>query len=473
MQSRFELCRLVDAVRGDAIGLETGSGFERVCIDSREVRPGDLFWALPGEQTDGHRFVGDALARGAAGCVIARSRLDDVKAQQRGSELPLVTVEDTSGALREFARWHRRTVDALVIGITGSVGKTTTRNVVWQVLSEQYRGVQSPRNYNSETGLPLSLLEITEADEFAVVELAACRRGEIGLLASVSEPEIGVITAVSPVHLATFGSVDEIRQTKAELLERLPASGLAILNGDDDEVRSLAGVAGCRTVLVGERDDCDAVVSDVWVHNGRIEFRLDGESFGIPAAGRHHLTTAALSATLAREVDVPVAAIRRGLAAHRPIAGRCEVKSIGRWTVVDDTYNSSPQALLAACRLLRDWQTDGRKVLVTGDMLELGADAALWHARVGATLSEHRIDAVVAVGPGSGELARAARAAGMPHQWTAECEDVATAGVVLDCWLQPGDVVLVKGSRAMQMERIVETLAALASEDRAVVPRAA
>lgn len=449
------ISELVAATQGQAINVgDTAAGFERIETDSRKVRRGDLFWALRGPRHDGHDFIGHARSRGAAVCVAEAGRIPQ--------SVPAVVVADTLTALWDFTAWHRRRLETLLIGVTGSVGKTTTRNMLFAVLAARFRGVQSPGNFNNHWGVPLSLLAVAPDHEFAVIELGASRLGEIDRLARLVQPEVGVLTAIGPAHLDEFGSIDCICRAKAELLAALPESGFAVVNGDDERARQIARQASCRVLLAGSRVNNDVVARGVQIDGECLRFQVDRSKFTVRAAGRHFLTSAVIAVAVAREVGMHDAEIAAGLQTFRPVTGRCQVLAIGPWTVIDDSYNANPASMRAACELLRDWQGGNQRVLISGDMLALGEHAEQYHAEFGADAARIGIDRLAAVGAQAALVARSAKLAGMDAGCLGACRDFDTLAVLLDCWLQPGDVVLIKGSRAMHMEQVVGQLRQLA-----------
>jgi len=436
---------------------------QRVCIDSRTLQPGDVFWALKGEQHDGHDFIPQAFQRGASVCVASSQNPGNFTG-------PTLLVPDTGAALMELARWYRSTLDALVIGLTGSVGKTTTRDLIHVALASEFDGVRSRKNFNNTIGLPLSLLDAEHHHEFIVLEMGAARIGDIAELAAVALPEIGVVTAIGPAHLQTFGSLQGVIQGKGELLESLPSTGFAVLPGDDDIVRQMADRAPCPVIFVGEGDDNHLQATHIRASFEGLQFRVDGVEFSVPVFGRHHLTNALCAIAIAREIGLRLPTVARGLEHFEPIEGRCRLKNIGSWTVVDDTYNASPLSVAAACRMLPDLELPGigRRILVLGDMRELGSTADEEHRRIGELAAQLKIDLVLACGNHADEVARGAEQAGMDPHCIASAPDVETTKAVLDCWLEPGDVILVKGSRVTRMERIVDWLAERAAIEAAI-----
>ncbi len=465
---RVTLRELETATGGRAIACDpTAVSFERVTTDSRTARPGDLFWALPGKARDGHEFVADAVNHGAVACVVQENKTV--------AGVPAVVVPDVLQGLQDFARSHRQRRDALVIGVTGTVGKTTTREMLHAALSPVFAGCRSRKNFNNHIGLPLSVLDIEPSHEFAVLEMAASRRGEIAQLAEIARPEVGVLTSIGVAHLDGFGTVETIAATKAELLESLPASGFAVINGDDARCCAVSARAKCPVITVGEGTNNRLRATAIEADSRSLRFTVDGTTYAISAVGRHHLVAGLAAVAVARELGVKPVDLAEGLSRFVPVAGRCVVKQRRPWTLIDDTYNANPTSAEAACRLLADWNDHdsndhGHRILVLADMLELGVEAANWHASIGACAATLGIDGLVAVGHYAADLLAGARRAGMQSEQLAQCDELDVVAAVLDCWLEPGDVVLVKGSRSMRMERVVEQLVSLSNIQENIAP---
>ncbi len=447
-----QLIDLLAATRAESAGMKDERlVFSRVSVDSRTLQPGDLFWALRGAKHDGHRFVDEARRRGAIACVVERSRETCVNG-------PCVIVEDTARALHDFARWYRKRAEALLIAVTGSVGKTTTREMLYSVLSARHAGRRSQKNFNNEVGLPLSLLELESGDEFGVFEMGAARIGDIRALCDIACPEVGVITRIGLAHLETFGSLENIYQGKSELLEALPASGFAVVCGDDDRIKSLASRAACPVIFVGERQGSQVRATDVVFQPGRLQFQVDGRCYEVAAPARHYLTAALCALAVAREIGMEDAAIAEGFGRFAGQPGRCTVEHTNAFTIIDDTYNANPLSMQAACLTLRDWPGEHNKLLVVGDMLELGGESQQCHRELGAHVAAASLDRLLAFGENAHHVSSGALNAGMRPHTVAECRELDSLLAVLDCWLEPGDVVLVKGSRGMRMERVVNWL---------------
>ncbi len=450
--NRFLLTEVANAIDGVPVALPSPmSACGRIELDSRRIQPGDLFWAVRGETHDGHDFVADAVAAGAVAAVVSRDRAERCPGAK-------IVVADTRTALAALGQWHRDRIAAEVIGVTGSVGKTTTKSLIHTVLSAGLTGTESPGNFNNHFGLPLSLLGIRPNDRYAVMELGASAVGEIRHLASVAKPDIGVVTAVELSHVSGFGSLDHITIAKGELVEALPHDGLAVLAGDNPRVRSMTARTRARVLLVGEGADNDVRPIAVRSIPGRMHLRVDGHDYSLAATGRHLLTSALIAIALGREFGLTAAQIAEGFSRFRPMRGRGEIRRFGTITVIDDTYNANPGSMRAAIHVLRDWAGPGRCILVAGDMLELGPYASGCHRQMGEEAAACGIHGIIAMGSHAVDVVDGARLAGHPAQQSATCQDLDEVMSLLDEWLEPGDVVLVKGSRGMRMERIVQRL---------------
>ena len=451
---RFSLRDLMQVTGGRLRDVDSADvRFDRISIDSRDIRHGDVFWALKGEHHDGHDFASEALERNARLCVISADRANSVA----GASL---IVDETLSALGQFARWHRSRFDALIIGVTGSVGKTTTRELIFAALSGQYHGIRSRKNFNNLIGLPLSLLDLGPSHDFAVMEMGASQVGDIHELCDLAHPEVGVVTAIGPAHLQSFGSMAAIIQTKGELLEQLPSTGFAVLPGDDNVLRQMADRAPCPVIFVGQGDDNQIRATHVEAHAGSLCFRCEGHDFDIPVNGRHTLSNALSAIAIGLEIGISTRVLATGLAKFIPAPGRGGLIQIGPWTVIDDTYNASPLSVAASCRFLKEIMIPGagQRLLVLGDMRELGPAAAFEHERIGNLAAELCFDRLLVCGDFAGDVARGAKRNGMKAHQIAATNDTETLLAILDCWLEPCDLLLVKGSRSTRMERVIDWL---------------
>ncbi len=438
------------------LSASTSMHFNNVVIDSRLVEPGDLFVALHGENRDGHDFIEHAIARGATGVLAERTA---IATSERSLEaVAFFLVRDTLAALQTIARYWRRQHSVEVIGITGSVGKTTTKEAVAAVLATKHSVLKSGGNLNSEIGLPLTLLQLGRQHQKAVLEMAMYALGEIRTLCDIALPKMGVVTNVGPSHLERLGSMERIAQAKAELVECLPPDGTAILNGDDPRVRAMRESTEALVLYYGLNPDSDAWASDLESRGLQgIRFRLHhrGRSAlaDVPLPGRHSVYNALAAAVVAFaqgfDLEEVVEALNRLDSMPRLVVKRGMKGAI----VIDDAYNASPASTLAALDLLSELK--GRKIAVLGDMLELGSFEEEGHRRVGRRAAEV-VDKLIVVGERARTIGGEALRCGLKRVHFVNSNDEA-AGRLQEC-LGPGDYVLVKGSRGMAMEQIVDSI---------------
>jgi UDP-N-acetylmuramoyl-tripeptide--D-alanyl-D-alanine ligase len=426
-----------------------------VVTDSRQVRRGDVFWGLPGTRFDGSHFASEAYARGAEGAIVGQRYV------QPWPGCWSLEVADAQQARVRLASWNRQRHTGRIVAVTGSVGKTTTRQMIRAVLERQYCGMASPRNYNNHVGLPLSMLEMDPRHDFAVLELAASGPGEIGHLAEICQPHVGVITGVADAHLGGFGSLDAVAAAKCELIEHLPTDGWAVLAGDDVRLRRIAGRTPGKVLWYGRSLENDLVATHVESREGRLRFEVDGTHMSVAVWGRHHLTSALAAVAVGRIFGIRDVEISRGLCEFEPPPMRCQITRLADMTIINDTYNASPVAMRAALELLRDFDAPGRRIVICGDMRELGEASGRLHTHLGDQIvTLCGADAVLACGEYAHDVVGGARTAGMPQSRALVAENFDQLRQQCELLLQPGDVVLVKGSRAMAMERLVEALVA-------------
>lgn len=422
-----------------------------IVTDSRQVQAGRVFWALRGAVHNGSVYAEEAFARGASGVVVDRQVRPPVGAWA-------MCVNDTQRALWQWARFKRRQFTGTLIGVTGSVGKTTARQMIHTVLGNRLSGTASPGNLNNHIGLPLSMLQIEPQHDYAVLELGANHRGEIASLARLCCPKVGIITRVADAHLGEFGSRQAIAKAKAELLAALPEDGRAVL-GDDPLLRSVAQRSRAAVVWVGTGADCNLRATDLQVGQGWIEFKVSNQPFRIPVWGLHHVTAALAAVAVGRMLGFDMPHIAEALAQFESLPMRCEVLQVRGATIINDAYNASPTAMRAALELLRDFDALGRRIVVCGDMAELGDESPSLHWQLGQqTYTVCNADLLIACGQFARHVVSGARAAGMPSARAISCPTVDSALPFLGQAIMPGDAVLVKGSRVMAMERIIGAL---------------
>jgi len=443
-----------------------------VVVDSRLASDGSLFVALPGERTDGHLFVGDAFARGAQLALIQRAvdasapvlPVSEALTADAPVSLPLcLLVEDTLVALQRLAAFWRALHDSCrVIGITGSVGKTTTKELIAAVVGAHFQTLKSEGNYNNEIGLPLTMLELHDGVEWVVQEMGMYALGEIAHLASIARPEIGVVTNVGPTHLERLGTIGHIAQAKAELVQALPPHGVAVLNGDDERVRAMEALTPAERILrYGLEPHNDLWADEVQTYgleglSLRMHFRGGAVHMRLPVLGRHSAYGALAASAVGLSVGLEWDEIIEGLRDEQARVRLLVVPGFRGSTILDDTYNASPASTTAALNLLAE--LEGPRVAVLGDMLELGSHEEEGHRLVGRRAAQV-VDLLVGVGELGRVIAGEAREAGMLDSRVRAVRSNDEAIDALHELLPEGATVLVKGSRGMEMEQIVAALA--------------
>lgn len=469
----FTAAEAAGAVGGRLLGGSGGEGIRRVVVDSRAAGPGDLFVAVPGRRVDGHAFVGEALARGAVAALVSRVPSGEAPAGPDPPPAALILVDDTVAALGRLAAWHRARFAVDVVGVTGSVGKTTTKEMTAAALATRLRVLRSPGNLNTEIGLPLALLELRPEHQAAVLEMAMRGPGQIRYLARLARPRVGVLTVIGETHAELLGSVEAVALAKRELIEELPPEGWAVLNADDPRQRPMAAATRARVVWYGLGSEAQVRAEDPVPCGTGVRFRLrapelaEGEAVvTLPMPGRHHVSDALAAAATGLVLGLDLGEIARGLARVTLPEMRSRILALGGLTVIDDTYNASPASVKAALETL-DQVASGRRVAVLGDMLELGTYALAGHREVGQAAA--RVDLLLTVGTHARHIREAAVAAGLAPERALHCADRAEALAILQRLLRPGDTVLVKGSRALRLEAVVSGLAAWAAGARSGV----
>lgn len=418
--------------------------FSGICIDSRQLQSGELFVALPGANVDGHNFIQDALKAGASAALVSRV-LD--------CAIPQLIVEDTATALSQLAISWRRQCEVRVIGVTGSNGKTTVKNLLAGILSQVVPTLATPGNFNNELGLPLTLCQLDQSHRFAVLEMGARKPGDIEVLAAMAAPSVGIVTNAGPAHLETFGDLDGVARVKGEMFSALPNDGIAILNADDDYADEWRLRCGERRVIsfgrhpqADVRSDCTGPECRFVTPKGEVDVTLQ-------LHGSHNVMNALAACAAAIALDVPLHAIANGLAGVAPETGRLQYHtSASGWTIIDDTYNANPASLYAAITTAIQ-ESDEELWLVLGDMGELGESARKMHAEMGEAARQMGVSRFFAVGDLSKHAVNAfgIRAGeyfdDRQHLVERLCHEI-----------HPGVRCLVKGSRSAGMEQVVQSL---------------
>jgi UDP-N-acetylmuramoyl-tripeptide--D-alanyl-D-alanine ligase len=426
-----------------------------VVVDSREVGPGDVFVALPGARADGHDFVANALSRGAAAAMVEH------EGPYPG---PVIVVRDTGEALLRLAAEERVTSQARVVAITGSTGKTSVKDLTASVLSLRYRITASPRSFNTEVGVPLTLLSASADTEVIVCEMGSRGRGHIALLAGIARPSVGVVTNVGPAHLEMFGSVEAVAEAKAELVEALPAEGTAVLNADDPFVREFGERTAARTLLYGTSANSQVRSEGLTLDaEGRASFLLrtptGSERVELAVPGEHMAWNALAASACGVALGLTAAECAAGLKEAHLSPWRMET-SVTRdgIRVINDAYNANPTSMAAALKAARWIAGGGRCIVVLGEMAELGATSEEEHERVGELVARLGVDRLITVGVTARRISVGALREGVEPDRVTPCETLEEALAAVRSHSRPGDLVLVKASRQAGLERLAEAL---------------
>jgi len=454
-----EVTKAVDGVLEGA-GSTVARGYS---IDTRTLSAGDLFFAIRGPRFDGHNFVRQAAEKKASGVVVDNG-FDGVL--ESGPAFGVIKVRSTVDALQALARTVRRRWGRPIVGVTGSAGKTTTKEMTAAVLGKRFTVLRTIGTLNNELGVPLTLLRAERYQDIGVLEMGMSAKGEIRKLASIAEPNEGLITNVNPVHLEFFKSVDEIAEAKAELLEGLSEPRTGYLNNDDSRVRAMArkfngkivtyGVKSVASFKVMQIQDLGLGGSAFTVHHGRRD-----ANFVLPLLGPHNIANALAAISVGVTHEVPWDAIQAAINEVRPEKMRGEVVRFREgFTAIDDSYNSNPRALTEMIRFMGKLQGFSRKIIVAGEMLELGPQAAALHRECGKEAARSGAGIIVGVQGMAREIVEGARAAGIPDSRLKFVPDAVQAGEFLARTIKAGDVILIKGSRGVKLEQALNTLRA-------------
>lgn len=432
-----------------------------ICTDSRKAGPGDVFFALIGENHDAHDYLPQAIAAGCRCAVISREpALGQIKEREDFGETALILVEDTTKALQELAAWYLSQLNIKKIAVTGSTGKTSTRDLIWSVCRQKYKTQKNVGNLNNHIGVPLTILSFEEDIEVGVLEMGMDKPGEIDLLARVAKPDIGVITNIGMAHIENLGSREGIFRAKMELTNYFDESNTLIAFHDEEFLNRKRLTGPYRVVLAGTDRESDYVVSDIDDFGAEgIEFTLEHagkrQRFKLPVPGSHNAFNGALAAACGMELGISMEEAAEGLARAELTDKRLTVRENKGVKIIDDTYNASPDSMKAAVNVLM--KTRGaRRVAVLGDMFELGETSLRQHELVGRYAARQGTDLLIAVGKDAARIARGAREEGMEN--VLAFEEKAECIRQVNEIVKEGDVVLVKGSRGMKMEDIVKEI---------------
>ena len=447
----LQINEVLKAAGGKLISGDPGKPISGISTDTRKIRRGDLFIALQGKNFNGHDFVKEALAKGAVGAIVG---------PKAGVQEPgiFIQVNDTLKAFGDIAHYHRMRFQIPVIGITGSSGKTTAKEMIYKVLSSKFNVLKNEGTENNLIGLPQTLLRLNSTHKIAVLELGTNHFGEIKRLTRVLKPTAGIITNIGPAHLKFFKSQEGVLKEKMQMLNALDKGELAVINADDKFLSRVKRLK-CKTITFGISEKCDFKATKIFQENRALGFTVnDRYDFKINLSGEHNVYNALIAILVGFLYGITFDDIYRELFEFQPIEGRLRLKTIGGIDVIDDTYNSNPQSLSAALNFLSRYETKGRKILVCGDMLELGKGAVKFHAGIGRAASKIGLDYLISVGSFAEVIKEAAILEGMNKNAVFSCS--ANAGVlnILKEVLKDKDVLLLKGSRLMKLNEVVNAL---------------
>ena len=449
------------------IGGELVSGvgtkiFRGVSIDSRTLKKGELFVCIRGDRFDGHDFIKEAQNKKASAIVLS----DKNNMISRRDEVPFVIrVDDTLKALQELARFHREQIPVQVIGITGTNGKSTTKEMTAAITETKFKTIKTKGNLNNHIGLPLSLFHLSKNDKVAVMEMGMSATGEIKRLAEIAQPEIGVLTNITEGHLVHLKTLKKVQAAKGELYDSLSEQGTAIVNADDPLVLELAKSVRAKVVTYGIHNEADIKAENI-NRMGREGFNLSVRLFDknvpihLPFLGECNIYNALAAMATGCSLGIEPDNIKAGLRNTKLLPNRYEITKHEGATIINDSYNANPRSMQEALKTLTNYQCEGRRFFVMGDMLELGDQAELAHMKLGTDITKYPIDYLVAVGELSAHAVKSAIASGMDKKQTATASEHGCAVAFIKKHVLPGDCLLVKGSRGSRMEEVVERLTA-------------
>jgi UDP-N-acetylmuramoyl-tripeptide--D-alanyl-D-alanine ligase len=459
------LAEIVEAMGGWPRGELPTVSVRRVSTDSRASADGDLFFAIAGPRFDGHAFVADALRGGAVAAVVASVRGAEVEQTARAKldrPVPpgsLIEVDDPVRALSRLAAYHRRMLSAKLIAVVGSNGKTTTKSMIGHILSDRMHGRWSPKSFNNHIGVPLTLLSAEAADEYVVVEVGTSAPGEVAALAEIVRPDMVVITSIAEEHLEGLIDLEGVAREECSVLGKLEAGGFAAVNVDSPVIRPHLPKGGITLATFGLAEDADLRLTEVREGSTGVQFTLNGRfSYRLPVAGEHNAVNATGAIAIARRLGFDHAEIAARLESFVLPPMRTEVLELDGVTVVNDAYNANPRSSLAALEVLESLPCRGRRLLVFGEMLELGGQSAKLHREVAQRLVSSQVDRIYLVGSAVGLMSEVLREGQLFGPRVEYCVSLDECSQRLRQELQPGDLVLLKASRAVGLDRLVEPL---------------
>jgi len=447
---------IIKATEGHLVNGDLNVNVANISTDTRTIKEGDLFVALIGERFDGHDFISQAIDKGAIGLIISHE-VDNI---DRYNNLNVIMVKDTTQALGDIARDYRRRFNIAVVGVTGSNGKTTTKDMISAVLSAKFNVLRNEGNLNNTIGLPLTLFGLSKTHEIAIVEMGINLPGEMARLVEIAEPNVAVVTNISPTHLEFLGSVEGVAKEKGLLAK---SANALIANMDDPLVMKMAEGKD-KVISYGIDNQADVTASNIELdQDGRPEFTafFKGKQIRIklPIVGKHNVYNGLRAISAGMLFDIDLDSIKKALEAYQPMSMRMQRMVINGITIINDTYNSNPMSMIAGVDLLKSLKCDGKKVLVVGDMLELGEYSDKFHSEVGDYIGKSgSAEMLITMGEKAVKIAGSAIDSGMKREQVLICQNNSEVAENLSIILKQGDIALIKGSRGMKMEQVVKAI---------------
>lgn len=434
-----------------------------ISTDSRTIKAGSLFIPIKGERFDGHDFIKNALEKGAAGTLTNKDLCEVEYGKDEYKDRIMIKVDDTLKALRDIAAYYRKKFSIPFIGITGSVGKTSTKDMIASVLSQEYNVLKTQGNYNNEIGVPLTIFNLDDHHQVGVIEMGMSNFGEISRLTSIVLPKVAVITNIGISHIEKLGSRQNILKAKMEIFEGLSRDGLIVLNGDDNLLYGLKGFLNYRTVYYGMDEGLDYQAYNIQnAGEGGIYFDINVKNseykVHVPLPGVHNVYNALAAIAVGLEMGIEMENIIKGISEFVPEKMRLNIIKVGSIKVINDAYNANPQSMEAALRVLKDIGNAQRRIAVLGDILELGDWAKKAHLEIGKLAFTLEIDYIITVGNNAAYIAEGAILAGISPKRVRHFPDNRSAIEFLETFVKKGDAILIKGSRGMKMEEIAEQM---------------
>ncbi len=451
----FTVRDILTAVKGKLLSGNMEEILTGVSTDTRKIKKGELFLAIKGDKFDGHSFILDAVSKGAGGVLVQEGGITNVNFKL--PDISFILVNDSVKALGNIGNFHRSRFTIPIIGITGSNGKTTTKEMTAAILSKKFNALKNFGTENNNIGVPLTLMRLNSEHNIAVLEMGMNHLGEIRWLSEIARPTIAIITNIGPSHLEYLEDIDTVLKAKVEILEHMDKDAKLILNADDEYLKKIK--TNLKTVWFGFDKEADFYADKINLEPDGINFRLNGKwDISLGVLGRHNVCNALSAIACAWDFGISIDDIKDALREFRVPNMRMEVKRFGDIKIINDTYNANPQSMKQAIEALRDMTTEGRKILIAGDMLELGTFSGRFHHLVGKQAAESGIDLIVAVGKLAEHVGKGAQEAGMSDRKIKLCAVMKEAREKVATLIKKGDTILIKGSRAMKMEEIVGDL---------------